>query len=26
MHNVTNVGQTPATYYVIGWTVPGATK
>ena len=23
MHNVTNVGQTPATYYVIGWTVPG---
>jgi quercetin dioxygenase-like cupin family protein len=24
MHNVTNVGQTPATYYVIGWTVPGA--
>jgi len=26
MHNVTNVGQTPATYYVIGWTVPGAVK
>jgi XRE family transcriptional regulator, regulator of sulfur utilization len=26
MHNVTNVGRTPATYYVIGWTVPGATK
>jgi quercetin dioxygenase-like cupin family protein len=26
MHNVTNVGTTPATYYVIGWTVPGATK
>ena len=26
MHNVTKVGQTPATYYVIGWTVPGATK
>jgi quercetin dioxygenase-like cupin family protein len=26
MHNVTNVGQTPATYYVIGWTVPGAAK
>jgi quercetin dioxygenase-like cupin family protein len=26
MHNVTNVGQAPATYYVIGWTVPGATK
>jgi quercetin dioxygenase-like cupin family protein len=25
-HNVTNVGQTPATYYVIGWTVPGAAK
>ena len=24
LHNVTNVGQTPATYYVIGWTVPGA--
>src|SRR5215510_14287729 len=24
MHNVTNVGQTPATYFVIGWTVPGA--
>jgi quercetin dioxygenase-like cupin family protein len=23
MHNVTNVGQAPATYYVIGWTVPG---
>ena len=23
MHNVTNVGQTPATYYVIGWTIPG---
>jgi XRE family transcriptional regulator, regulator of sulfur utilization len=22
MHNVTNVGQAPATYYVIGWTVP----
>jgi quercetin dioxygenase-like cupin family protein len=20
MHNVTNVGQTPAVYYVIGWT------
>ena len=26
MHNVTNVGQAPATYYVICWTVPGATK
>jgi XRE family transcriptional regulator, regulator of sulfur utilization len=24
MHNVTNIGQTPATYYVINWTVPGA--
>jgi quercetin dioxygenase-like cupin family protein len=24
MHNVTNVGQTPAIYYVIGWTIPGA--
>jgi quercetin dioxygenase-like cupin family protein len=24
MHNVTNVGQAPATYYVIGWTIPGA--
>jgi len=24
MHNVTNVGSTPATYYVIGWTTPGA--
>jgi quercetin dioxygenase-like cupin family protein len=24
LHNVTNVGQTPATYYVIGWTIPGA--
>ena len=24
MHNVTTVGQTPATYYVIGWTIPGA--
>ena len=23
LHNVTNVGQFPATYYVIGWTVPG---
>ena len=22
LHNVTNIGQTPATYYVIGWTVP----
>ena len=26
LHNVTNVGQTPATYYVIGWTVSGASK
>ena len=24
LHNVTNVGQAPATYFVIGWTVPGA--
>jgi len=24
LHNVTNVGQFAATYYVIGWTVPGA--
>lgn len=26
LHNVTNVGQSPATYFVIGWTVPGAPK
>jgi XRE family transcriptional regulator, regulator of sulfur utilization len=26
LHNVTNVGSSPATYYVIGWTVPGAPK
>ena len=26
LHNVTNVGSTPATYFVIGWTVPNATK
>lgn len=26
MHNVTNVGSAPATYYVVGWTVPGAPK
>jgi quercetin dioxygenase-like cupin family protein len=26
LHNVTNVGQTPATYFVIGWTVPGAAQ
>jgi quercetin dioxygenase-like cupin family protein len=24
LHNVTNVGSTPATYYLIGWTTPGA--
>jgi quercetin dioxygenase-like cupin family protein len=24
LHNVTNVGATPATYFVIGWTIPGA--
>jgi quercetin dioxygenase-like cupin family protein len=24
LHNVTNVGPSPATYYVIGWTIPGA--
>ena len=26
LHNVTNVGKTPATYFVIGWDVPGAKK
>jgi XRE family transcriptional regulator, regulator of sulfur utilization len=26
LHNVTNVGTSPATYFVIGWTVPGAAK
>jgi XRE family transcriptional regulator, regulator of sulfur utilization len=26
LHNVTNVGPSPATYYVIGWTVKGAPK
>ena len=26
LHNVTNVGPAAATYYVIGWTVPGAGK
>jgi quercetin dioxygenase-like cupin family protein len=26
LHNVTNIGTTPATYYVIGWTMPGAPK
>jgi quercetin dioxygenase-like cupin family protein len=25
-HNVTNVGTTPATYYVINWKVPGRSK
>ena len=25
-HNVTNVGTTPATYFVIGWDSPGAKK
>lgn len=25
-HNVTNVGQTPATYYVINWSVPGSAS
>jgi len=23
LHNVTNIGTTAATYFVIGWTVPG---
>ncbi len=26
LHNVTNIGKTPATYFVIGWDVPGAKK
>ena len=26
LHNVTNVGSTPATYFVIGWTSPGGPK
>jgi len=26
LHNVTNVGTTPATYFVIGWDSPGARK
>ena len=26
LHNVTNVGTTPATYFVIGWEIPGAKK
>ena len=26
LHNVTNVGHAPATYFVIGWTVPGAAR
>lgn len=25
-HNVTNVGTTPATYFVVGWDSPGAKK
>jgi XRE family transcriptional regulator, regulator of sulfur utilization len=25
-HNVTNVGNTPALYYVIAWTAPSRTK
>lgn len=25
-HNVTNVGSSPATYYVISWTTPSAGK
>ena len=25
-HNVTNVGTTPATYFVIGWDSPGTKK
>jgi quercetin dioxygenase-like cupin family protein len=23
LHNVTNIGTSPATYFVIGWTIPG---
>ena len=23
LHNVTNVGTSPASYFVIGWTIPG---
>ena len=26
MHNVTNVGTTPSTYYVVNWKVPGQSK
>ena len=26
LHNVTNVGTTPATYFVIGWDSPGAKR
>jgi uncharacterized cupin superfamily protein len=26
LHNVTNVGSSSATYFVIGWTVPGSAK
>jgi len=26
LHNVRNIGSTPATYYVIGWTVPASAK
>ena len=26
LHNVTNVGTTPATYFVIGWDSPGTKK
>jgi quercetin dioxygenase-like cupin family protein len=26
LHNVTNIGSTPATYYVISWTVGGGAK
>ena len=26
LHNVTNVGQTPATYFVIGWAAPRGAK
>ncbi len=26
LHNVTNVGSSPATYFVIEWTVPRGTK
>jgi len=26
MHGLRNIGQTPATYYVMKWTVPGAQK